>query len=83
MYCLSYETFNWKTLCFSNSNIPEQECKEARTEHSKGTEINDTESMDMPREEKESASKEPDQDGKLEVDNIMFMIVIVSIITVS
>ena len=37
----------------------------------------------MPREETESASNEPDQDGKLEVDNILFMIVIVSIVTVS
>jgi hypothetical protein len=37
----------------------------------------------MPREETERASNAPDQDGKLEVDNIMFMIVIVSIVTVS
>ena len=37
----------------------------------------------MPREETESASNESDQNGKLEVDNIMFMIVIVSIVTVS
>ena len=71
------------TWCFSNSNIPKQECKEARKEHSEGTEIDDTESVDMPREETERASNAPDQDGKLEVDNIMFMIVIVSIVTVS
>ena len=37
----------------------------------------------MPREETEKTSNAPDQDGKLEVDNIMFMIVIVSIVTVS
>ena len=70
-------------MCFSNSNIPEQECKEARTRHSAGTEIDGIASGDMPREETESASNEPDQDGKLEVDNILFIIVIVSIVTVS
>jgi hypothetical protein len=32
----------------------------------------------MPREETERASNAPDQDVRLEVDNIMFMIVIVS-----
>ena len=37
----------------------------------------------MPREETKRASNAPDQDGKLEVDKIMFMIVIVSIVTVS
>ena len=43
----------------------------------------DRNSVDKPREETERASTAPDQDGKLEVDNIMFMIVIVSIVTVS
>ena len=40
-------------------------------------------SVNMPREETERASTAPDQEGKLEVDNIMFMIVIFSIVLVS
>ena len=42
--------------CFSNSNIPKQEFKEARKAHSEGTEIDDTESVDVPREETERAT---------------------------
>ena len=37
----------------------------------------------MPREETKRTSNAPDQDGKLEVENIMFIVVIVSIVTVS
>ena len=34
-------------------------------------------------EETERASNATDQEGKLEIDNIMFMVVIISIVTVS
>ena len=42
----------------------------------------DRNSVDMPGEETERASTALDQEGKLEVDNIMFMIVVVSIVLV-
>ena len=74
---------NWKTWCFSNSNISKQEGKEARKEHSEGTDIDDTEIVDMSKEETERTSNAPDQDRKLEVENIMFIVLIVSIVTVS
>ena len=37
----------------------------------------------MPREETERTSNAHDQDGKLEVDNILFIVVTVSIVTVT
>jgi hypothetical protein len=50
---------------------------------SEATKIDDTERVDMPREETVRTSNAPDLDGKLKVDNILFIVVTVSIVTVS
>ena len=55
---------------FSNSNNPKQKVKEAWKEHSEAPEIDETESVDLPRKDTEAEGTEPDQNGKLEVDNI-------------